>query len=239
MTHKIHNIHPNYKKEEICKYPFQGSPKGYSNRTRISGGAISANNLKQFIESSYKPIEQRPDNINGYILDKELTQPTATVYHNPNNNHCVVVHRGTIKTASDWSNNAMYAVGAYDMTERFKQGRDVQEKAQNKYGVGNVSTVGHSQGAVLSRKLGKDTKEIINLNPAYTNERPMYHEYDIRSSGDAVSATKSLLTPMFNILYPSTKGNVLTIPSAKPYSVLTEHKPNILDRLPPNQMIGR
>jgi len=268
MTHKIHNIHPNYKKEEICKYPFQGSPEGYPfqrspNGTgianpklyekvkqkikgkknlppfKIMGGAISANNLKQFIESSYKPIEQRPDNINGYILDKELTQPTATVYYNANTNHCVVVHRGTVKTASDWSNNAMYAVGAYDMTERFKQGREVQEKAQNKYGVGNVSTVGHSQGAVLSRKLGKDSKEIINLNPAYTNERPMYHEYDIRSSGDAVSVTKSFFTPMFNILYPSTKGNVLTIPSAKPYSVMNEHKPTILDRLPPNQMIGR
>lgn len=220
MTHKLYNLHPNHKQ-------------------KIYGGAISASNLKQFIQSSYKPIEQRPENINGYILDKELTQSTATVYHNPNNNHCIVVHRGTEKTASDWSNNVMYAVGAYNMTDRFKQGRDVQEKAQNKYGIGNISTVGHSQGAVLSRKLGKDSKEIINLNPAYTNERPYYNEYDIRSSGDVVSGSKSLFTPLYNVLYPSLKGNVLTIPSAKPYDALNEHKPTILDRLPPNQMIGR
>ena len=234
MTHKIHNIHPNYKKKEICKYP-----NGTGIANPIKGGSISASNLKQFIQSSYKPKEERPQDINGYVLDYELTQPTATVYYNANTNHCVVVHRGTEKTASDWSNNAMYAVGAYDMTDRFKQGREVQEKAQNKYGIGNVSTVGHSQGAVLARKLGKDSKEIINLNPAYTNERPMYHEYDIRSSGDAVSASKSFFTPMYNMLYPSTKGNVITIPSAKPYSALNEHKPTILDRLPPNQMIGR
>jgi hypothetical protein len=220
MTHKLYNIHPNHK------------PKIY-------GGAISASNLRMFIDASYEPFEKKKEDINGYILDKDLTQPTATVYYNPNTNHCIVVHRGTEGTAKDWSNNLMYAFGSYNMTERFKQGRDVQEKAMNKYGKDNVSTVGHSQGAVLARKLGKDTKEVINVNPAYTNERPLYNEYDVRSSGDVVSASKSIFTPMYNILYPSVKGNVLTIPSAKPYNALIEHKPSILDRLPPNQMIGR
>ena len=226
MTHTLYNIHPNYKKGGICKYPFKG-------------GSISANNLKQFIEASYAPQQIKKENINGYILDKELTQPTATVYYNPNTNHCIVVHRGTEGTVKDWSNNAVYAMGSYNMTDRFKQGRDTQVKAQNKYGIGNVSTVGHSQGAILARKLGKDSKEIINVNPAYTNERPSYNEYDVRSSGDVVSGTKGLFTPIYNILYPTLKGNVITIPSAKPYNFLTEHKPTILDRLPPNQMIGR
>jgi len=232
-------IDPSNLKEQIkLKQKIKGK-KNLPPFKAISGGAISASNLKMFIDASYEPHEKKKENINGYILDRDLTQPTATVYYNPSNNHCVVIHRGTEGTVKDWSNNLMYAFGSYNMTERFKIGREVEEKAINKYGAGNVSTVGHSQGAVLARKLGKNTKEIINVNPAYINEKPYYHEYDVRSSGDVVSAAKKPFTPLYNILYPTLKGNVLTIPSAKPYSVLNEHKPSILDRLPPNQMIGR
>jgi hypothetical protein len=220
MTHKLYNIHPNHKQH-------------------MHGGAISANNLRLFIEASYQQLEKKQENINGYILDKELTQPTATVYFNPTTKHAIVIHRGTEGTVSDWTNNLAYTLGSYNITERFKQGRDVETKAINKYGAGNVSTVGHSQGAVLARKLGKDTKEIINVNPAYINERPYYNEYDVRSSGDVVSMAKRIFTPMYNVLYPTLKGNVLTIPSAKPYNALIEHKPTILNRLSPNQMIGR
>lgn len=218
MTHKLYNIHPNHKK--------------------ISGGSISASNLQTFIDASYKMGTDRNENIDGYLLDRELSGATAVVYFNPTTKHCVVIHRGTANT-SDWLNNAAYIMGGYNMTDRFKQGREIENNAIKKYGAENVSTVGHSQGAVLARKLGKDTKEIINVNPAYINERPYYNEYDVRSSGDVVSAAKRPFTSMYNVLYPTLKGNVLTIPSAKPYNFLTEHKPSILARLPKDQLIGR
>ena len=219
MTHKFYNIHPNLKEP-------------------IRGGAISANNLKLLIDSSYQPIENKKENINGYLLDNDNSGEFVSTYYNPKNNHAVIIHRGT-KGTTDWLNNGAYALGLYDMTDRFNKGRDTQDSVYRKYGKDTVSTVGHSQGAILARKLGKDSKEIINVNPAYMGEKPSYNEYDVKSSGDPVSVLKTPYSWIYNKLYPSTEGNIITIPSAKPYDPIAEHKASILLRLPPYQMIGR
>lgn len=62
-------------------------------------------------------------------------------------------------------------MGNYEKTKRFKKGEELQKKALEKYGKENTTTIGHSQGSILARKLGKDSKEIINLNPAYMGEK--------------------------------------------------------------------
>ena len=87
----------------------------------------------------------------------------------------------------------MYVSGLYDFTNRTKQAKEAQDKAIEKYGNENLSTIGHSQSAINTRKYGKDSKEIINVNPAFNplliNEyyrKP--NEYNnIRSSKDIVS----------------------------------------------------
>lgn len=209
-----------------------------TNKEPIHGGAISANNLKLMIDSSYQPIENKKVNINGYLLDNDNSGEFVSTYHNPKTNHAVIIHRGT-KGTTDWLNNGAYAFGLYDLTDRFKNGKEVQDRVYKKYQPQNVSTVGHSQGAVLARKLGKDSKEIINVNPAYMGEKPGYNEYDVKSSGDPVSVLKTPYSWLYNKLYPTTEGNIINIPSAKPYDPIAEHKASILLRLPQNQMIGR
>lgn len=191
----------------------------------LSGGKLSINHIKLMLKASYKDKEA-PDRIDDFILDRQLSNKYAVVYHNPKTNQTVVAHRGT-KEALDWTNNAMYALGAYKYTDRYKTGKKTQQLAEKKYGAKNISTIGHSQAGVLTRELGKNTKEIINLNPAYKGEKPLKNEYNIRSSGDVVSIG----------LHGTNRSHDLLIP-AESLNPLTEHNIDILDRIDANRMIG-
>jgi hypothetical protein len=189
----------------------------------LTGGKLSINHIKRMLKASYKDA---PDSIDDFILDKELSGKYAVVYYNPITGQAVVAHRGT-KEAIDWTNNLMYAVGQYKWTPRYQEGLRTQRLAEKKYNAKNISTIGHSQSAELARQLGQNTKEIITLNPAYKGEKPLKNEYNIRSSGDIVSAG----------LWGTKRSHDLIIP-AKTFNPLTEHMIDILDRVDGNKMIG-
>lgn len=203
----------------------------------LRGGKLAPTEVKHFLEESYN--KNAKDQLDGYILDKSLSSDTAKVYHNPTTGQTVVAHRGT-SGLKDWANNVAYAVGAYKYTDRYKKGKKAQEGAEKKYGKENISTLGHSQSGVLARELGKDTKEIINVNPAYRFEKPAKNEYTIRSSSDIVSAPYAPIAKAREYLFPKySKKRDITIQSKNPADILREHSYDILDRLPQDQMIGR
>jgi len=207
------------------------SGRGLKKKAQKKGGKISVGNLSKFFKSSYSG-KKAPKKIDTYNLDSELTNKYGSVYYDPDKNHAVLTHKGTsgdtfLENAKDWSNNAMYAMGLYKYTDRYKQGKKLQTETENKYGAHNVSTLGHSQGNVLARELGQNSKEIIGLNPAYKGEKPLHNEYNIRSSGDVVSIG----------LHGTNRGHDTLIPAAS-LNPLTEHNIDILDRLDQNQMIG-
>jgi len=189
----------------------------------LTGGKLSINHIKRMLKASYKDA---PEKIDDFILDKELSGKYAVVYYNPITGQAVVAHRGT-KEAIDWTNNLMYAVGQYKWTPRYQEGLRTQRLAEKKYGAKNISTIGHSQGAILARELGQNTKEIITLNPAYKGEKPLKNEYNIRSSRDVVSSG----------LWGTKRSHDLVIP-AKGVNLLGEHMIDILDRVDGNKMIG-
>lgn len=193
------------------------------------GGKLKATEVKDFLNASYRKTP--PDDLDGYTLDKSLSSATAKVYYNPQTNHAVVAHRGT-KGKMDWTNNLAYAVGAYTHTNRYKQGKAVQDRAEAKYGKQNISTLGYSQGAILARKLGADTKEVINVNGAYLGERPAKNEYNIRSSTDVISGLYAPVAKTREFLYPKySEKHDITIPSQSATDVLGEHSYDILDRI--------
>jgi hypothetical protein len=131
------------------------------------GGKLSVKHIKGFINNSYK--KDADENMDNWALDKSLSNDYAKVYYDPETQRAVVVHRGT-SGAADWLNNvAYYVFGQYEKTNRYKTGKQIQEKAEAKYGANNISTVGHSQGKVLASKLGKNSREIINLNSSIKN----------------------------------------------------------------------
>lgn len=200
----------------------------------LKAGKRTTKEIKKFLNASYqtKPKE----NIEGFILDKSLSKDTGKVYHNPDTGETIVVHRGT-QGITDWGNNVAYALGNYEKTDRYKKGKSIQDKAEAKYGAENISTLGHSQGSILARKLGKDTKEIINVNPAYLLEKPAENEYTIRSSGDAVSALYAPVAKTREIFSPKiSKERDITIPAERNSNILDEHSYKILDRLGEKQI---
>ena len=216
---------------EITGEGLRRHPKRKLQKHSLLGGKISVGNLTKFFKSSYSG-KKAPKQIDTYNLDEGISNKYGTVYYDPEKNHAVITHKGThgdttLEAIKDWGNNAAYAMGLYKYTNRYKQGKKLQDATEQKYGAQNISTLGHSQGSKLARDLGQNTKEIINLNPAYLGEKPLKNEYNIRSSGDVVSVA----------LAPTNRAHDTVIP-AESRNPLTEHAIDILDRIDQDKMIG-
>eukprot|EP01038_Epipyxis_sp_PR26KG_P017718 gene17718-24687_t len=103
------------------------------------GGKLAVKDIKHFLKSSYdKNLNDHGD----YKIDTSLSGSRAQVYHNPTKNHTVVVHKGT-DSLNDWVTDLRLGLGDRSGT-RFKHAKDVQRKAEQKYGNSNISTLGHS-----------------------------------------------------------------------------------------------
>lgn len=188
---------------------------------------MQAQVVKGLLNASYQ--EKAPERIKGWRLDTSMGNRGTKVYYNPNKGEAAVVHRGT-QGLADWRNNLAYLVTGkegYEYTNRFERAEKVQNAAEAKYGKQNITTLGHSQGGILARELGKDTKRIINVNPASLRETPYKNEYVVRSDADIVSS-----------LHKTRPNQDIVIPAKSRFNILGEHSYDILDRLG-NQKIGK
>jgi hypothetical protein len=210
-----------YLTEDARLEAVRAAKRKYAKKKR--GGSISAKDLKSLHASSYK---QEPDKeVNGWILDEQISKPTARVYFNASKNQAIVVHRGTEATAKDWLNNAAYIAGASKLTGRYKDAERVQKRAEEKYA--DVLTTGHSQGGIYT-KIAKDQAKVINVNPASMGETTS--GTTIRAKNDPVSALAGL-TGLF-------KKNDKNITTAAKANLLDAHSIDILDDLGDKELGG-
>jgi len=230
--------------------------------SRIHGGSIKASTVQEMIKASYNN-NQGYDSIGIYNKDKSLSNNEVLCYYTlpPRQDpQAVAVFRGTEGTLTDWSNNAKYAVGAYETTDRLKRATDAFNKIIAKYGRQNTSLIGHSQSAVITRKLGQGAKEVINLNGANLGEKSLDNEYNVRSSTDVVSQVKPIadvynkvqdtkknaLKTVANVFLPKKQQFKMAKDTSKQnttiaggYNPVEEHMPGIIDRIDPDKMIGK
>jgi len=195
----------------------------------MRGGKISIGELKTLIKNSYDTSLQ---DTNDYEIDKELSGQRAKVYKKKGTNEAVIVHRGT-KGLIDVANDVKLALGMdISKSKRVQYAKNIQQKAEQKYGSQNVSTVGHSLGSQIGSQVGQNSKEIINLNKAVVpqdlGKSISNKEINIRSQGDVISS----LLP-----FTKNKGKVITINNTT-RNPLTEHSTNILDRLDEKTIVG-
>jgi hypothetical protein len=192
-----------------------------------TGGKMSAKDVKNLLNKSY---DDKPSSLEGYEIDKELSGKRAQVYKKKGTDEAVVVHRGS-QGIHDWGNNLKYVLGMdVSKSKRYKHAKDVQKKAEAKYGADKTTTLGHSLGAKLASDYGKNSKEVITLNkPVLLTEKTKANpkETTVRTTGDLVSA-----------FLPTKSKDILTIPS-KTFNPLAEHSPDVLERLPDDVMIGK
>ena len=190
----------------------------------VGSQGLDAETIKKLLDGSYG--EATPP---GWKKDNRLSTNQQKVYIHELSGKVVVSHRGTVGTAQDWFNNAMYGVfgdRGYELTGRYKKAKKTQEKAEKKYGAENVTTIGHSQGGLLAQKVGGDSAEIITLNKAtrpqdFFQRKRGEKQTDIRTEGDVVSMFKNPF---------ETQGKQVTIKTDK-FNPLAEHATDVLDRL--------
>ena len=198
----------------------------------LYGGYLTAKDFKALLDASYESVNNAPEHISDFVLDKQLSSADVKTYFNQKSHQVVVAYKGT-QGALDWSNNLIYAltgVKGYTYTPRYQHAKKMHEEVVKKYGKSKITSIGHSQGAILARELGNDGYEVITLNPASRGEYKGNNIYDVKSSLDVVSSMSDI--------NPFSRSHTTIIP-AMSKNPLTEHKKNILNRLDPNLKIGR
>jgi len=191
-------------------------------------GGISTRQLRDFVKASYKKKEDAPE-VDGYKLDNELSTKRSKVYVNAKG-EAVVAHAGT-DSATDWANNLLAPIPyLYKKTSRYKDAKAVQEKALKKYGKDKLTTTGHSQSGLIVNELNKEGltgKEADVLNPAILNPFEKHKGIKVvRSKRDPVS-----------FLTRKNKKDI-TI-EGNSFNPITEHQPDILNRIDNIELGGR
>jgi hypothetical protein len=196
-----------------------------------TGGKINTRTLKSMISNGYTKNPKAQNNIDGYILDPELSGTRSQVYYNPETDHLVVNTRGT-KGVQDWITDARLMMNDKS-SNRFKHSKKVIDDAIRKYPTDNTTLTGHSLGSKLTQEANKQhNAEEILVNPAVTPydmfDKQKQNSTVVRSSLDPISALHSL-SPF------KTKERTITI-KPESYNLMKEHKSSVLDRLPEEEI---
>jgi len=154
------------------------------------GKGIVASVLKDFLNNSYS--RNQAQQLHGYKRDDYLSGQRAQVYHNDKTNQTYVVNRGTSGLQDVITDLKLtFFPKLYMQSARFKHAKDIQDKAESKYGKETVTTLGHSLGAKLSSDLGGNSKEIISYNrpilPYEILNQTRKNETSVRTKLDPVS----------------------------------------------------
>ena len=178
---------------------------------------MNKSQLKDFVDAGYKK-KSDAQNINGYILDKELSTKRDKIYYDPNTGKAVHTIAGT-DSAIDWTNNALIPLGLHEYTNRYKNSERIQKDANNKYGKSNVDLVSHSQSGNIAENLAN--KNLVGglnttLNPAI-----------IGSHNKDMTVYKSIIDPV-SMLTNTNRNDYHIIP--KTLNPISEHSTNILEK---------
>ena len=207
-----------YSKEHGISYK-EALKQASSSYKKVEGGSLKSNELKKLISATYDDNHD----VDNFEIDNDLSGKRFKAWKNNETGQVVVGHRGS-NSLKDWATNAGMSIGI-ESGNRFKHGKKMQEKAQNKYGAENITTVSHSLGSKIAQKYGDKSFENITLNKPtllqdYGRKVPK-NEFNIRSKGDVVSALNGLQND-----------KKLTTLKSRGYNPLIEHKPSILNRKP-------
>jgi hypothetical protein len=193
-----HNMELKLNKDKVVVHKMvERATKGV--RTKKVGGAMKASNLQKFIEATYKST---PDEIEGYKLDKTLSNKFTKVYWNDELKKGVVSEKPT-DTMEDVATDVYSAIfGKYlNKHPRFKKSWGVYDKIKKKYGsLSNWVASGYSLGAIVLEhypSVNEFSEVFLISKPVlpydiYKGIKPLKNATEIRSKLDATSILKPL-----------------------------------------------
>ena len=193
----------------------------------LIGNGMNADVLKKFIDLSYEPKNMSAPE--GFELDAPLSDSRVKVYTKNNSKDVIVTHRGSVG-ASDWIDNARYAVsGDVTGSATYKLHRARHKKAVEKYGASNIIAIGHSRAGLYIQELQKEfpIKENITYNKASgfhdIGRQNDANQTDVRVGNDVVS----LLAPLQN-----SSNKIVNISGTKnPLSFVKAHATGEINKL--------
>lgn len=126
--------------------------------------------------------------IEGYDIDKELSNRNRTVYVDKDTGKAIVSFRGTdLSGTSRWGDlgtDALIAIGLGKHSDRMKNAKKATEQVIKKYGKGNVSLTGHSLGGTqalhVNRSLDVPT-EVYNPGLGFGDVRDSLKNKSIKN----------------------------------------------------------
>jgi len=192
------------------------------------GGSLANEDLQALLAKSYS---KNPEDYKDFKVDKSLSGQRVQVYHNPTTQQTIVAHRGT-SSIPNWIENVAYAVSNDKSGKAFQHSKKIQDQAYQKYGKENITTIGHSKGALHAQEYGKEGKEVITLNKPVNITDALFtrvpkSQTDIRTQYDPVS-----------FLRPFQRGSKVETIKSTTKNPLAEHKTSVLGRLDPRRLFG-
>ena len=155
--------------------------------------------------------------LNGYILDRNLSDHNNQIYYNPTNKRLVHNINGS-NSLHDWVDNAKIAMGyGFKESNRYKTSHKKLRQAKEKYGVGTATVLGHSQGGYTAGMISGKNDKVLTLNKAATiGQKVRNNERHFRTK-DMVSLLNSNSKHTIN-LKPDNKQSIL-----KPVNAYNNH----------------
>lgn len=159
-------------------------------------------NLHEVLKNSYS--KNKKQNMNGFIIDNDLSNHNQQIYYNPNNKKLLMSGTGTHNLSDVWTDVAL-AFGKLKDTNRYKEAKSTLENAKKKYGVDNAIITGHSLFGTIGGYIGNPQKDqIYTLDKGATiGQKVRKGEKAFRTEGDAVSLLNANAKHMTTIGKPT------------------------------------
>lgn len=123
----------------------------------LANAAYTYNDSAEDSEETLKEISEY--GLEGYMIDKDLSDDESVVFLNPENDEITLSIRGTDPNKfdpEDWWANYQIITGSETDSERHYGEYDKMRKIIDKYPDKKIKTTGHSLGGQISYKLGRD-----------------------------------------------------------------------------------
>lgn len=167
--------------------------------TQTNDGAL---NLHDVLKNSY--AKNKKQNMNGFLLDTQLSNDNQQVYYNPQNKKLLLSGTGT-HNLRDVGTDVYLAFGNLKGTNRYKEAKKTLESAKQKYNTDSAIITGHSLFGTIAGYIGNPQKDqIYTLDKGATIfQKVRKGEHAFRTSGDAVSLLNANATHMKTLENPN------------------------------------
>lgn len=182
--------------------------------------------LYDTLKNSYS--KDHKQNMNGYQLDKSLSNHNQQVYYNPQHKKLVVSVAGT-HNLRDWGTDFYLGLGKLKDTNRYKEAKSIYDKAKAKYNPLQSTAVGHSLGNTIANYITSGNDKSVGLDGGFTiGQKVRSNATNYRTSGDVVSALGANQSNMHTLRSPNIRTGVGLVDALRSHNVDNIRNENII-----------